>query len=394
MRYTNTTGFRWSGIAFVFVTLVLTTCWQVDASNDSLAWQQPVPVVIWHGLGDRYDNKGLQQLAPEIQQMYPGTYVHLIHFGTDGNGDQLSVSNPPNNVLKENANLYGFRRSTFFGNANEQVEQACQELIEQPEIKQSKHFDAIGLSQGGQLLRALIERCGHELKVRNLITLGSQHMGISAVPPCPPGTSPFSPCRLMQLSLVRQGMYSTWAQKNIIPAQYFRDPNKFDEYLKVNEFLKDINNERLMDSQTNADDGDDRPRNPTYKHNFSSINKLVLLRFSQDLTVVPPHSAHFTLPDPHDKQNCSNSDDESCYPTPLPWSKLMLYKKDFIGLKRLNERGQIVKQVCQGQHMQIDAECWEFVMSWLGPSGHGQSDMLSNDVEDDDDDSHSFVIQP
>ena len=61
-------------------------------------------------------------------------------------------------------------------------------------------------------------------------------MGISALPPCPPGSSPFSFCRLMHLSLIREGVYSPWAQHNIIPAQYFRDPDRIQEYLDRNDF--------------------------------------------------------------------------------------------------------------------------------------------------------------
>jgi hypothetical protein len=38
---------------------------------------------------------------------------------------------------------------------------------------------------------------------------------------------------------------STWTERhNIIPAQYFRDPDRIQEYLDRNDFLRDINNER------------------------------------------------------------------------------------------------------------------------------------------------------
>ncbi|KAM0792012.1 hypothetical protein ACM66B_007123 [Microbotryomycetes sp. NB124-2] len=332
---------------------------QVNAASS------PVPVVIWHGLGDRFDAPGLVQLQNDIETRLPGTYVHIVHLGADGASDQ---------------------RATFFGNANEQVAEACQQLLDTPQIAEAPEFDAIGFSQGGQLLRALVERCGGDkgghtrrLRVRNLITVGSQHMGISAVPPCPPGSSPFSPCRLMHLSLVREGMYSSWAQHNIVPAQYFREEGRVDDYLRVNTFLADINNERVGDDQVGVPSTlnvllSDEPRNSTYKNNLASINKLVLLRFSRDMTVVPPHSAHFTLPSP-DASNCPappSPVDPSCYLEPVPWSKLPLYKHDYIGLKKLDERGKVEIGVCEGEHMQIDDECWDGIISWLG-DGTGRS---------------------
>lgn len=106
-------------------------------------------------------------------------------------------------------------------------------------------------------------------------------MGISALPPCPPGSSPFSFCRLMHLSLVREGVYSTWAQRNIVPAQYFRDPDRIDEYLDRNDFLRDINNERTGDRQPyeRARKPGDTERNATYRVNLSSLNRFVMFRF-------------------------------------------------------------------------------------------------------------------
>lgn len=126
-------------------------------------------------------------------------------------------------------------------------------------------------------------------------------MGISALPPCPPNSSPFSTCRLLHLSIVKNGLYSGFAQRNLIPAQYVRDEARIEDYFNVNTFLKDINNERrgdrevgpvippeeedwvIVSSKSRMIDGDDReeegPRNATYKVNLASLTNFVMLRF-------------------------------------------------------------------------------------------------------------------
>lgn len=122
-------------------------------------------VVIWHGLGDRYDAEGMTQLGLSIQERYPGTFVHAIRQGDDGAAD---------------------RKASFFGSAADQVDTAFSQLLALPELRNG--FDAIGFSQGGVLLRALVQEHAHELPpVRKLITLGSPHLGVARLPPCASG---------------------------------------------------------------------------------------------------------------------------------------------------------------------------------------------------------------
>lgn len=92
-------------------------------------------------------------------------------------------------------------------------------------------------SQGGQFLRALIQR--NSFNVRNLITFGSQHQGISDFPACKPTDLL---CRLAE-SALRGGVFTEYAQKNLVSAQYYRDPrseDRYQKYLEMNEFIADI----------------------------------------------------------------------------------------------------------------------------------------------------------
>ncbi|SCZ91484.1 BZ3500_MvSof-1268-A1-R1_Chr1-2g01440 [Microbotryum saponariae] len=318
-------------------------------------------------------------IAPELQGHHKlkGVYVHLIGVSEGGAADQ---------------------RSTFFGNANDQIALVCEQLTQtpqlvDPQLNPSGKVDAIGFSQGGQLLRGLVERCS-ELNFRSLITLGSQHMGISSLPPCPPGSSPFSTCHLFRLSLLKNGLYSSWAQQNLLPAQYVRDEARIEDYLKVNVFLKDINNEREGDRKVGPPkDGEvvgvrvrdqGEGRNQTYKRNFARLEKLVLLRFSMDTTVVPPHTAHFTLPSPT-ASPCPFSLDPTCYVDPVEWADLPLYQDDYIGLKELDARGVVWKGVCKGAHMEIDRRCWSTVTRFLVGNGEKEG---GEDVRE-----NAFVLQ-
>ena len=61
-----------------------------------------------------------------------------------------------------------------YGNVNEQIDLVAEQITNVTELKDG--FDAIGFSQGGQFLRAYVERYNTP-PVHNLITFGSQHMG-------------------------------------------------------------------------------------------------------------------------------------------------------------------------------------------------------------------------
>ena len=51
--------------------------------------------------------------------------------------------------------------------------------------------------------------------MHNLVTFGSQHMGVSDIQPC----KPFDvTCQLARRGM-RNGVYSAWAQHNIVPVR-------------------------------------------------------------------------------------------------------------------------------------------------------------------------------
>ncbi|KAG1753003.1 Alpha/Beta hydrolase protein [Suillus lakei] len=272
------------------------------------------PLVIWHGMGDTYASPGMDRFQSEVKEMHPGIFVHSIFIDEDADADQ--------------------RAGFVVRQCNQQMVQVAQQLADIPEL--SRGFDAIGFSQGGQFLRGYVER-NNSPPVHNLITFGSQHMGVSDLPAC---NSWDLLCQVARRAANR-GVYSEWAQENLVQAQYFRDPQRLSQYISSGSFLPDINNEVLLPSS----------RNSSYADNLASLNKLVLVLFLQDKTVVPKESA--------------------CPPNAkdiIPMRLQTLYKEDWIGLRQLDESGGIEFVACQGEHMRI-GDCWkDLVVEWVGGS--------------------------
>jgi palmitoyl-protein thioesterase len=126
-------------------------------------------------------------------------------------------------------------------------------------------------------------------------------------------------------------------------------------YLASNYFLTSINNEVPS------------ARNKTYAHNLATLDTLVLVMFDQDQTVVPKESAWFASEAVTEDRSWPRLD--AFYlkteQTPLTSRKPLvpmhlqpLYIEDWIGLRALDEKGAVVLETCEGEHMQISS-CWE-----------------------------------
>ncbi|KAH6605422.1 palmitoyl thioesterase [Trichoderma cornu-damae] len=280
----------------------------------------PLPVVIWHGLGDAFDSEGIREVGELADEIHPGTFVHAIALGADANSD---------------------RSATFFGNVTEQLETVCAALAAHPILSTAPAVDAIGFSQGGQFLRGYVERCNNP-PVRSLITFGSQHTGITEFKTC--GTTEWL-CK-GAMALLKFNTWSRLVQGRLVPAQYYRNLAKYDSYLESSNFLADINNERPL-------------KNEQYGKNVASLANFVMYVFEDDTTVVPKQSAWFT------EVNGTEI-------TPL--RKQTLYKEDWIGLRQLDERGGLRFRSITGEHMQITAQVLkEAISEFFGPANRAFS---------------------
>jgi len=213
------------------------------------------------------------------------------------------------------------RSAGFWGNVTEQVAKACADIAAHPILSTAPAIDALGFSQGGQFLRAYVERC-NDPPVRSLVTFGSQHNGIASFKGC--GSTDWV-CR-GAMALLRGNTWSGFVQGRLVPAQYYRDPEDYERYLEGSNFLADINNERAV-----KDGG--------YKKNLAKLVNFAMYMFDDDTTVIPKETSWF---------------EEVNGTEVTPLRARSLYTEDWLGLRRLDRKGGLkFRVVPEADHMQI-----------------------------------------
>ncbi|POR39254.1 Palmitoyl-protein thioesterase 1 [Tolypocladium paradoxum] len=303
--------------------------WDGDASDTGDA---PLPVVIWHGLGDAAGSEGIQAVGALAEAVHPGTFVHTVALGADASAD---------------------RSATFFGNVTAQLDAVCAALAAHPILSTAPAVDALGFSQGGQFLRAYVERCNVP-PVRSLVTFGSQHNGIVEFRAC---AAADWLCR-GAMALLRFNTWSAFVQSRLVPAQYFRDPadyQAYQAYLDHSNFLADINNERPR-------------KNDTYRRNLAALDNLVMYMFDNDTTVVPRQTSWF-------------GEVNGTHVTPL--RERALYTEDWLGLRELDRKGGLKFRSIAGGHMQIPGQVLNDTMTeFFGPykKAKGGADFESDEL--------------
>ncbi|KAI9816326.1 MAG: hypothetical protein M1826_001861 [Phylliscum demangeonii] len=264
----------------------------------------PLPLVIWHGLGDNYQADGLRAVGELAKRVNPGTYVYNIHLADDASQD---------------------RTASFFGNVTEQLAQVCAALATDPVLKRAPAINGLGFSQGGQFLRGYVERCNRP-PVRNLVTFGGQHNGIARFRDC---AATDWLCH-SAFALLKTNAWSEAVQSRVVPAQYYRDPNDLSQYLEKSNFLADINNERVL-------------KNDTYRRNLRRLRKFAMFLFTDDQTVIPKESGWFAETNLTTGQVTALRDRD-------------LYREDWLGLRALDERGGLDFEAVEGGHMHLTDE--------------------------------------
>ncbi|KAJ2501141.1 hypothetical protein GGH96_002173 [Coemansia sp. RSA 1972] len=246
------------------------------------------------------DNQTMGAIREIISDELPETYVHSVRVGSTEGAD---------------------RTAGFFGNVNTQIDSVCTDLLSIPELRGGVNL--MGFSQGGLFARALVQRCS-ALNVRALVTWGAPHGGVAQIPECTRKDDTM--CNWMR-RVASRGVYSWYVRDHVVQAQYFKDPLRLDKYKERNVFLPDIN-------------GDSLELPVEYRERIAALEKMVLVRFSNDSMIYPAGSSWFGFVD--EKGEEINVEDTR------------MYREDWLGLKELKESNRLEFVEVEGQHMQIN----------------------------------------
>ena len=256
-----------------------------------------------------YDSDGITSIGTLLNATIGPTYTYNIRLDEDGSSD---------------------RTATFLGNLTEEIASVCASIAADPILRSAPAINGIGFSQGGQFLRAYVEKC-NDPPMKNLATFGSQHNGITEFENCE--SSALNPLICAAWAgILKSQTWSTLAQSKLVPAQYYRDPTDLENYLEYSNWLADVNNEREV-------------KNATYKENLGKLERFWMYMFSADEVVVPPETAWFAD---------VVRDGEERNVTGL--RERMFYKEDWIGLRALDEHGKLEFRVAEGGHMNVTEE--------------------------------------
>merc|ERR1712080_39129 len=289
-------------LATMRVLLLTLTLTLAAASPTGQEKAGPVPVVLWHGMGD--SAAGMKGIENILKDNIAGVYVHRLIFG---------------------GNLVADVESGFFRDTDQQISEACQMIAEDPELQNG--YNAIGFSQGGQFLRGIAQRCPNP-PMKNLVTFGAQHQGVYGFPNCPGENNML--CDLVR-EMLNYGAYVDFVQSFLIQAQYWHDPLHFETYVDKSIFIAELNNEKPV-------------KNETYATNFAQLENFIMVKHNQDSMVEPRESSHFEFYSP------GQSD------VILPLRESPIYLEDRIGLKALDEKGALHELSVEGDHLQFSRQ--------------------------------------
>nr|XP_023021953.1 palmitoyl-protein thioesterase 1-like [Leptinotarsa decemlineata] len=286
----------------VYIVLFFSSFCLVTSANDSIT-----PIVLWHGMGDSCCFPfSLGALMEKLNASLPGVHTVSIRIG--------------NNVIEDMEN-------GFFKHPDKQIQEACAIVGADPLLAEG--FNAIGLSQGAQFLRGLVQRCP-QAKIKNLISLGGQHQGVYGLPRC--GSLIAEVCDFVR-RLLNHAAYVPEVQKMLVQATFWHDPLNEETYKDHSTFLADINNEKIVNSE--------------YIRNLQSLQNFVMVKFENDSMVVPVESEWFGFYKPGQSVETESLQESD------------IFIDDRLGLQKMSDDSKLHFLSVEGDHLRFKWEWFE-----------------------------------
>ncbi len=241
------------------------------------------PIALFHGILDDCNSNFMKDIK-RILQKYLNTKVHCVEIG-NGYWDSILM------------------------NLEKQSQIAC------TNIKKIKDFEGkfniLGVSQGTLIGRHVIEKCNMKGKVQNYVSFMGPQMGVSAIPTLKCGVV----CEGLNFLVSNYNYANPQLIDRLGPASYWKYRFHYDQYMKHNTYLKDLNNEGPK-------------KNANYKKRIISLNKMLLVKGSLDTIISPRESSWFEF-----------YDQTGLRIVPLKQSDF--YKNDYLGIKALDQKNKL-----------------------------------------------------
>jgi palmitoyl-protein thioesterase len=161
------------------------------------------PVVMMHGMNDAAHSGHIERMRGVVSETLDGAYVTSVQIGKNVQEDEYN---------------------SVFLTMDEQVARFAAIVAKDPNLR--KGFHAIGLSQGGLIIRGYIERF-NDPPVIGFLSCHAPLAGVGSLPICSP--SDFL-CRKIH-AIVGAVAYTEELQAHLAQSNYYRDPTRISQYM-------------------------------------------------------------------------------------------------------------------------------------------------------------------
>ena len=268
-------------------------------SNSASNWR---PVVLMHGMNG--DAKNLLHLKTTIEERYPGIYVH-----------DLNISNGLKSV---------------FHNMPYLMNKIVETIRADPKLKDG--FNFYGESQGALQARTYVSMY-NDPPVYNLVSICGPQAGV--------GECPTIVQKWKNLCADAGTMLQIYDWPVCDFCSYWKDNRDETDYQKRSKWLAEVNNEQ----------GSFGAINETYAKRMRSLNKYMATRALKDEIVLPSESAHHRF--------WKWGDETRAEGNILPLEETEGYINDWLGLKTLNERGDLILNEIDTAHIKYNMTWWK-----------------------------------